>query len=157
MHLLLFFGSGEDVTLFYYEWVQALWTKFMFRDPAKYRFEVPTGSRRINSTLFIRRSFEVSMAFNTVTISTIAGLLLGPLTWFIISARELGQQCGISGLIICIFKYRICQGCAIICVMQKKSTYLINNRRSQSGEYKIRIWWHITAIYLPQENSKTTQ
>ena len=55
--------------------------------------------------------FEVSMAFNMVTTSFISGLLLGFECQHrvIISARELGQQLGMSGLMLYILKYNICQ------------------------------------------------
>ena len=106
--------------------------------------------------------FEVSMAFNMVTTSFISGLLLGFECQHrvIISARELGQQLGMSGLMLYILKYKICQ--ALFNVQQymskidklKEIIYQINNRRSQIWEFKVRIW-RITTIYLPQANSET--
>ena len=87
---------------------------FLLPNMAKYKFKVLmtgiTGGRRINNpgvhtkVSFIPLLFEVSMAFNMVTTSSISGLLLGFSSkhCVIIFARELGQQLGISGIRFCI-------------------------------------------------------
>lgn len=119
------------------------------------------------STGIIPPPFEVSMASNIVTTSSISGRLSGFASQhlFITFAKELGQHLGISGLrfwsnktelhvwsLPARWRNNIWHSC--LKFLRNWIMYLADNCWSDFGKTKVRIW-HVATIYLPQTDTKT--